>query len=246
VGGIEYNRTHPGTLLYDNAMMSLNLLEAGRIAGIKKFVGVGSVCEYPAQAQVPFQENRLWDGYPETSNGAYGLAKRLMLAQGRAYKDEFGLNSIHLLLINLFGPGDHYNPERSHVITALTNKLIDAKELGQAAVTVWGTGRATREFLYVDDAARAVVLATEKYDRPEPVNVGSGQEIAIRTLAENLKEIIGYQGELVWDSTKPDGQLRRCLDITLADREFGFRATTPFLDGLRSTVEDVLRQRKEA
>ena len=243
VGGIEYNKTHPGTLLYDNTAMTLNLMEAARRAGVSKFVGVGSVCEYPAFAPVPFVESDVWNGFPEPSNGAYGIAKRMMLAQGQAYRDEFGFNAIHLLMINLYGPGDHFTSERSHVIAALIHKFVTAKEQKQDSVTVWGTGKATREFLYVDDAADAVLRATELYNDREPMNIGSGHEISIRDLADMLKEIIGYSGELLWDTSKPDGQLRRQLDVSLAKEKIDFTAHTSLREGLELTVADFLKRR---
>jgi GDP-L-fucose synthase len=237
VGGIGANRNHPGKFFYDNAIMGLQLMEQARRFGVEKFVAIGTVCAYPKLTLVPFQEAELWNGYPEETNAPYGLAKKMLLVQSQAYRQEYGLNAIYLLPVNLYGPGDNFDPESSHVIPALIHKCLEAVEAGQEAVVVWGTGRASREFLYVEDAAEAIVLASEHYNDPEPVNVGSGVEICIKDLVELIAELTGFQGRLVWDSTKPDGQPRRCLDTSRAARAFGFRARTDFRQGLMRTID---------
>jgi GDP-L-fucose synthase len=237
VGGIGANRQHPGKFFYDNAIMGLQLMEQARRFGVEKFVAIGTVCAYPKLTSVPFQEAELWNGYPEETNAPYGLAKKMLLVQSQAYRQEYGFNAIYLLPVNLYGPGDNFDPETSHVIPALIHKCLEAVEAGQEAVSVWGTGTASREFLYVEDAAEAIVLAAEHYNDPEPVNVGSGVEIRIKELAELIAELTGFQGRLSWDSTKPDGQPRRCLDTSRAAHAFGFRARTDFRQGLMRTID---------
>lgn len=244
VGGIGFNRKHPGVAFYDNAAMGMNLLEQFRLAGGEKFVGVGSVCSYPKFAPVPFREKNLWDGYPEETNAPYGLAKKMMLVQSQAYRQEYGTNAVHLLMVNLYGPGDNFDPESSHVVPALIKKVAEAKKEGRPFIEAWGTGSATREFLYVDDAAEAIVLVAEKYDKGEPVNIGSSQEISIKDLLTTICRLMDYNGEIRWDSSKPDGQPRRCLDTSLAEKEFGFRAKTSMEDGLRQTINWFLKNNK--
>jgi GDP-L-fucose synthase len=236
VGGIGYNREHPAELFYDNIMIGAQMMEAARLTGVAKFVAVGTICAYPKLTPVPFREETLWDGYPEETNAPYGLAKKMLLVQAQAYRRQYGLNAIYLLPVNLYGPGDNFNPASSHAIPALIRKCVEAVEQKQEQVVVWGTGRATREFLYVEDAAEGVLLAAERYNGAEPVNLGSGMEITIRDLALLIARLTGFQGELVWDASKPDGQPRRCLDTGRAWQEFGFRAQTPFEEGLRRTV----------
>lgn len=237
VGGIGYNRDFPGTLFYDNLLMGVHMMEESRKAGVKKFVAIGTICAYPKFAPIPFHEDDLWNGYPEETNAPYGLAKKMMLVQSTAYRDQYGFNSIFLLPVNLYGPGDNFEPGSSHVIPALIKKFVEAKEKGEPSVTVWGDGSATREFCYVHDAARGVVLAAEKYDKSEPVNIGAGFEISIKDLAEKIKTLTGYIGEIVWDTSKPNGQPRRMLDTSRATTEFGFKAKTDFNIGLKETIE---------
>ena len=237
VGGIGANRRHPGQFFYDNAIMGLQLIEQARRYGIAKVVVLGTVCAYPKFTPVPFREADLWNGYPEETNAPYGLAKKMLLVQAQAYRQEYGLHAIYLVPVNLYGPGDNFDPETSHVIPALIRKCLEAVEGGQPDIVVWGTGRASREFLYVEDAAQAIVLAAEHYDDPEPVNLGSGQELSIKELVEVIAELTGFQGRLVWDPTKPDGQPRRCLDTTRAEQAFGFRARTPVREGLQRTID---------
>lgn len=244
VGGIGFNRKHPGAAFYDNAAMGMNLLEQFRLAGGEKFVGVGSVCSYPKFAPVPFRESELWNGYPEETNASYGLAKKMMLVQSQAYRQEYGTNAVHLLMVNLYGPGDNFDPESSHVVPALIKKVAEAKKEGRPFIEAWGTGSATREFLYVDDAAEAIVLAAEKYDKGEPVNIGAAQEISIKDLLTSICRLMNYNGEIRWDSSKPDGQPRRCLDTSLAEKEFGFRAKTSMEDGLKNTINWFLENNK--
>lgn len=236
VGGIGYNREFPGTLFYDNLLMGVHMMEESRKAGVKKFVAVGTICAYPKFAPVPFKEDDLWDGYPEETNAPYGLAKKMMLVQSTAYRDQYGFNSIFLLPVNLYGPGDNFKVESSHVIPALIKKFVEAKEQNLPTVTVWGTGKATREFCFVKDTARGIVLATEKYDKSDPVNLGAGFEISIKDLVEKIKSIVGYQGKIVWDKTKPDGQPRRMLDTSRAKAEFGYTAEVQFDQGLAETI----------
>jgi GDP-L-fucose synthase len=237
VGGIGFNRENPGTLFFDNLMMGTQLMEEARLAGVKKFVAVGTVCAYPKFTPVPFHEDNLWDGYPEETNAPYGLAKKMLLVQAQAYRQQYGFNSIYLLPVNLYGPGDNFDPRSSHVIPALIRKIMAAKQNRDKAVEVWGDGSASREFLYVDDAAEAIGLATERYEGSEPVNLGAGREITIKSLVTVLCDLIGYEGQIKWDTTKPNGQPRRSLDVGRAEKEFGFRSRTDFETGLRRTVE---------
>jgi GDP-L-fucose synthase len=243
VGGIGANRRHPGQFFYDNAIMGLQLMEQARLFGVEKFVVIGTVCAYPKFTPVPFQEADLWNGYPEETNAPYGLAKRMLLVQAQAYRQEYGFNAIYLLPVNLYGPGDNFDPETSHVIPALIRKCLEAVAEGQEEVVVWGTGQASREFLYVEDAAEAIVLAAERYDDPKPVNLGSSLEMSIKELVELIADLTGFKGRLVWDTTKPDGQPRRCLDTTLAEQAFGFRAHTDFREGLKRTIDWYRQQR---
>jgi GDP-L-fucose synthase len=236
VGGIGFNRENPATLFYDNIMMGVQMMEEARKAGVEKFVAVGTVCAYPKFTPVPFREDDLWDGYPEETNAPYGLAKKMLLVQAQAYRQQYGFNAIYLLPVNLYGPGDNFDPGSSHVIPALIRKIAAARDQGEPFVEVWGDGSASREFLYVDDAARGIVLAAERYNEPDPVNLGAGREISIRDLVGTLKDVIGYVGEIKWDRTKPNGQPRRYLDVERARTAFGFRAETDFMTGLRATV----------
>lgn len=235
-GGIGFNLAYPGEVFFDNIMMGTLLMEEARLAGVQKFVAIGTVCSYPKFAPVPFKEEEIWNGYPEETNAPYGLAKRMMMVQSRAYRQQYGFNSICLLPTNLYGPGDNFDLESSHVIPALIRKISDAKESGKDSITVWGTGKATREFLYVKDAAKGIVLASERYDKSEPVNLGSGFEISIKELVELIAGLAGFDGDIIWDTTKPNGQPMRCLDVTKAKREFGFEAETGFEEGLRETI----------
>ncbi|MDP3955537.1 MAG: GDP-L-fucose synthase, partial [bacterium] len=237
VGGIGANRAHPGRFFYDNAIMGIELIEQARIAGVGKLVSVGTVCSYPRLTPVPFREDDLWNGYPEETNAPYGLAKKMLLVQSQAYRQEYGFNAVFLIPVNLYGPGDNFDPETSHVIPALVRKFSEARERGLPSVEVWGTGAASREFLYVDDAARAIVLATERYDGAEPVNIGAGREITIRDLALTIARLCRYEGEVRWNSAMPDGQPRRMLDTSRARRLFAFAATTPLESGLQKTVD---------
>lgn len=243
VGGIGANRRHPGQFFYDNAIMGLQLLEQARLCGVEKCVVLGTVCAYPKFTPVPFCEADLWNGYPEETNAPYGLAKKMLLVQAQAYRQEYGLNAIYLLPVNLYGPGDNFDPETSHVIPALIRKCLEALDEGQDEVAVWGTGQASREFLYVGDAAEAIVLAAERYDEAEPVNLGSGRELSIKEVVELIAELTGFKGRLVWDHTKPDGQPRRSLDTTRAEQAFGFRARTDFREGLQRTITWYRQQR---
>lgn len=236
VGGIGYNQNNPAQLFYDNAIMGIQILEAARQEQVEKCVIIGTVCAYPKNTPVPFREDDLWDGYPEETNAPYGLAKKMLLVQSQAYRQEYGFNSIYLLPVNLYGPGDNFDPASSHVIPALIKKFSDARRSNQPYVEVWGSGSASREFFYVDDAARGIILATERYNNPEPVNLGSGSEISIRDLAYLIRDITGYQGEIRWDLTKPDGQPKRCLDVSRAEKEFGFKSGMPFKQGLERTI----------
>jgi GDP-L-fucose synthase len=237
VGGIGANRANPASFLYQNLMMGTLTLEAARRAGVRKFVGVGTICSYPKHTPVPFREEDLWNGYPEETNAPYGLAKKMLLVQSQAYRQQFGFDAIHLLPVNLYGPGDNFRPESSHVIPALIRKCIEAAERGEDRVLCWGDGTPTREFLFVEDCAEAIVLAAERYDGAEPVNVGSGNEISIRRLAELVAELTGFRGALAWDSSQPNGQPRRCLDTRRASEAFGFRAATDFREGLKRTID---------
>jgi len=237
VGGIGANQSHPAEFFYDNAIMGIELIEQARRLNVRKFVCLGTICAYPKFAHLPFCEEDLWNGYPEETNAPYGLAKKMLLVQSQAYRQEYGFNCIYLLPVNLYGPKDNFDPQTSHVIPALIRKMLEAKIRGERTVTLWGTGTVSREFLYVEDAAEAILLAAERYDKPEPVNVGSGNEISIRELATLLCKLTGFEGELVWDRTQPDGQPRRRLDVTRAEREFGFLARTSLAAGLRQTIE---------
>ncbi len=236
VGGIGANRAHPAEFFFSNLMMGTQLMHESWRLGVKKFVTIGTVCAYPKVTPIPFREESLWNGYPEETNAPYGLAKKMLLVQGQAYRDEYGFNAIYLLPTNLYGPGDNFDLESSHVIPALIRKFAEAKERGDAQVVAWGTGKPTREFLYVDDAAEGIALATERYNKPDPVNIGSGFEISIKELTETIAELVGYTGTVVWDHDKPDGQPRRALDTSRAETEFGFRATTGFREGLAEVV----------
>jgi GDP-L-fucose synthase len=237
VGGIGANRENPGSFYYQNLIMGAMLMEYARQAGVEKFVAIGTICAYPKFTPVPFREEDLWVGYPEETNAPYGIAKKGLLVQSQAYRAQYGFNSIYLLPVNLYGPRDNFDTRSSHVIPALIRKCVEAVERGDEVLEVWGTGRATREFLYVDDAAEAIVLATEHYDGVEPVNLGAGFEISIKDLAERIARLSGFRGRLVWNTSLPDGQPRRCLDTTRAAAYFGFRASTPFDEGLRRTIE---------
>jgi GDP-L-fucose synthase len=237
VGGIGANRDNPGTFFYQNVMMGALTMEYARKVGVEKFVGVGTICEYPKVAPVPFLERDLWNGYPEETNAPYGIAKKMLLVQGQAYRQQYAFDAIHLLPVNLYGPHDNFDPASSHVIPALVRKCLEAVETDAGEVVCWGTGNATREFLYVEDCADAIVRATEQYDRPEPVNLGAGFEISIRDLAELIASLTGFKGRLTFDRTKPDGQPRRSLDVSRAKNSFGFAATTDFRTGLKRTIE---------
>jgi GDP-L-fucose synthase len=236
VGGIGANRDNPGSFFYENAIMGIELMEQARRFGVSKFVQVGTVCAYPKFAPIPFSEDDIWNGYPEETNAPYGLAKKILLVQAQAYREQYGFNAIYLLPVNLYGPGDNIDLHNSHVIPAMIRKCVDAREAQAESVEVWGTGKPTREFLYVDDAARAIFLATERYNKPAPVNIGSSDEISIKDLIELVAELTEFKGKIVWDSSKPDGQPRRKLNVERAEKEFGFRSSTPFRTGLRETI----------
>ncbi len=245
VGGIGYNRDFPGQLFYDNLTMGLNLVEASRLAKVKKFVQVGTVCAYPKFPEhIPFKEEDLWKGYPEETNAPYGIAKLALLEMIQAYRRQYGFNGIYLLPTNLYGPGDNFDPKSSHVIPALIKKFVEAKQQSSPEVVVWGTGKASREFLFVDDAARAIVLAAQKYDKSEPVNIGSNNEVKIKQLVEMIGEVTGFKGRIVWDKTKPDGQPRRKLNVSKAKKEFGFVSKVGFKQGLKKTIEWYIKQAK--
>jgi GDP-L-fucose synthase len=244
VGGIGANRENPGRFFYSNMAMGLHLIEQARIRGIKKFVQVGTICAYPKFTPVPFKEEELWNGYPEETNAPYGIAKKALLVMLQAYRQQYGLNGVYLLPVNLYGPGDNFNPASSHVIPALIRKFVEAQEGRQQEVVVWGTGKASREFLYVEDCARGIVMAMRDYDGPEPVNLGAGFEITIKELALKIQKLAGYDGKLVWDHSKPDGQPRRSLDTSRAARLFGFRAEVGFDEGLQKTVQWYRQNRK--
>ena len=243
VGGIGETRLHPGDFYYQNLMMGALTIEEARTAGVSKLIAVGTVCAYPKDITVPFKEQDLWNGYPEETNAPYGLAKKMMLVQLQAYRRQFGFNGVYLIPVNLYGPGDHFNDISSHVISAMIYKFTEAKESGKREVVLWGTGKPTREFLYVDDCARAIVLAAKKYDGAEPVNVGSGQEISIRALAGLIAKEVGYTGKLAWDTSRPDGQPRRLFDSSRARKWFGFKAQMQFEKGLRLTIQDYMKKR---
>jgi GDP-L-fucose synthase len=245
VGGIGFNQNYPGELFYDNAIMGIQLIEAARREGVEKCVILGTVCAYPKFTPVPFGEDELWNGYPEETNAPYGLAKKMLLVQSQAYRQQYGFNSIYLLPVNLYGPGDNFNPDSSHVIPALIKKFVEAVREKKPSVDVWGTGSASREFLYVEDAARGIVLATERYNKPEPVNIGAGKEISIKDLVTIIKEQTGFTGEIHWDTTRPDGQPRRCLVTSRAEKEYGFVAQVPFDEGLRRTVDWFIEHTRE-
>lgn len=237
VGGIGYNRQIPGEMFYDNILMGTYMMEESRKAGVDKFVAIGTICAYPKFAPLPFKEEDLWNGYPEETNAPYGLAKKMMLVQSLAYRDQYNFDSIFLLPVNLYGPGDNFNPKSSHVVPALIKKFVDAEKNGENEVVVWGTGKATREFLFVEDAADGILLAAEKYNKSDPINLGAGFEIPIKTLVEKIAEITEFKGKIVWDSSKPDGQPRRMLDTSKAKKEFGFVAETNFDLGLKKTID---------
>jgi GDP-L-fucose synthase len=236
VGGIGANRKHPGSFFYDSLMMGTMMLEYARLAGVPKFVGVGTICSYPKFTPVPFREEDLWNGYPEETNASYGLAKKMLLVQSQAYRAEYGYNAIHLMPTNLYGPNDNFHPENAHVIPDLIRKMVEAQNAGSNEIVLWGDGTPTREFLYVKDAAEGIARGAAYYNSPEPVNLGSGMEISIRELAETIGKEVGFSGQIRWDSSKPNGQPRRQLDVSRAENEFGFRAHTSFQEGLRATV----------
>jgi GDP-L-fucose synthase len=237
VGGICFNQASPGEMFYDNIIMGVQLMETARIAKVEKFMAVGTVCAYPKFTPVPFKEENLWSGYPEETNAPYGLAKKMLLVQAQAYRQQYGFNAIYLLPVNMYGPFDTFDPEKSHVIAALIKKVYDAKKEGKNYIELWGTGKATREFLYVEDGTEGIILATEKYDKPEPINLGSGMEISIKDLAKLICKLMDFKGEIRWDTSKPDGQPRRRLDTSRAEKEFGFKAKTDFNEGLRKTIK---------
>ena len=237
VGGIGANMQNQGKFFFDNLMMGVQMMEQGRIFGVEKFVAIGTICAYPKFTPLPFKEEDLWNGYPEETNAPYGLAKKMLLVQSQAYRRQYDFNSIYLLPVNLYGPGDNFDPDSSHVIPALIEKVFDAKDKGEARIVAWGSGKVTREFLYVEDAAEGIVLATEKYNKADPINLGAGFEISIMELAGLICELAGFDGEIEWDVSKPDGQPRRCLDTSKAKEEFGFEAKTDFREGLRKTIE---------
>ncbi len=246
VGGIGFNQKFPGLLFYDNAMMGIQMIEAARREGVEKCVVLGTVCAYPKFTPVPFQEKDLWYGYPEETNAPYGLAKKMLLVQSQAYRQQYGFNSVYLLPVNLYGPRDNFNPESSHVIPALIKKFVEAVEDGHRTVEIWGTGAASREFLYVDDCARAIVLAAEHYNKPDPVNIGAGREITIKELVKLIGNLVGFKGEVHWDTSKPDGQPRRCLDVSRAKHEFDFEARTSFEEGLKVTIDWYMNNKSQA
>lgn len=246
VGGIGANRQNSGKFFYDNLMIGVQMMEQGRVFGLEKFVAIGTVCAYPKFTPVPFEEKDLWNGYPEETNAPYGLAKKMLLVQAQAYRQQYGFNSIYLIPVNLYGPGDNFSPEFSHVIPALIKKCVDAIEKRKDEIIVWGTGKPTREFLYVEDAAGGIVLATDRYNKSEPVNLGAGFEISIKDLVNLIARLTGFSGRIIWDTSKPDGQPRRRLDTSKAEREFGFKAKTSFEEGLIKTVEWYKEQRLKA
>ena len=245
VGGIGANREHPGEFFYKNLMMGVQLIEHGRLRGIEKFVAIGTVCLYPKFTPVPFKEDDIWNGYPEETNAPYGLAKKMLLVQSQSYRAEYGFNSIFLVPVNLYGPGDNFDPASSHVIPALIKKCVDAIDSGADYIKCWGTGAASREFIYVTDAADGILLATEKYDKPEAVNIGAGFEITIKDLVEKIAKFADFGGEIRWDSSRPDGQPRRRLDVSRAKAEFGFEAKMDFDEGLKKTIQWYVEHRKQ-
>ncbi len=237
VGGIGYNQEKPGELFYDNLMMGTQLMECARRNNVEKFVAIGTICAYPKFTPVPFKEEDLWKGYPEETNAPYGFAKKMMLVQSQAYRSQYGFNSIFLLPVNLYGPRDNFDPKSSHVIPALIKKMVDAKKRGLDEVEIWGSGKASREFLYVEDCAKGILKGAEEYNKSDPVNLGAGFEITIKDLAYKIKDLVGFKGSLRWNLEKPDGQPRRCLDTSKAEKEFGFKAKTDFDEGLRKTID---------
>jgi GDP-L-fucose synthase len=243
VGGIGANRRHPGKFFYENLMMGVHLIEQARLRNLEKLVALGTVCSYPKFTPVPFKEDDLWNGYPEETNAPYGLAKKMLLVQSQSYRTEYGLNSIFLVPVNLYGPGDNFNPDSSHVIPALIKKCVDAIDAGDDHIVCWGTGKASREFIYVNDAAEGILLATERYNGPEPVNIGAGFEITIKDLVDKIVKLTGFKGEIRWDSSKPDGQPRRWLDVSRAKQLFGFEAQMSFDEGLKRTIDWFLETR---
>jgi len=242
IGGIGLNKEKPAELFYDNALMGIQLMEAARINGVKKFVTIGTVCAYPKKAPIPFKESDLWNGYPVEVTAPYGMAKKMLLVQGMAYYQQYGFKSIFLLPVNLYGPGDHFESEYSHVMPALIRRIVDAKINKERKVVIWGSGKATREFLYADDAAEAIILATEKYEKLDPVNLGSGSEISIKKLVKIICAVVDYKGKIVWDKSKPDGVMRRKLNVSKAYREFGFKAKTELSKGIKTTADWYLKQ----
>ncbi len=246
VGGIGLNREKPGTLFYDNLIMGAQLIEEARIAKVEKFVCMGTICAYPKFSPIPFKEEDLWNGYPEETNAPYGIAKKTLLVQLQAYRQQYGFNGIYLLPVNLYGPHDNFNPESSHVIPAIIKKIYDAKKENRNSITMWGTGKPTREFIYVEDAAEGIVSATEKYDKGDPINIGAGFEISIKELVSLISRLMDFKGEIKWDTTKPDGQPRRMLDTSQAEKEFGFKAKTNFEDGLKKTIKWYEKHRKNS
>ena len=241
VGGIGANRANPGKFFYENLMMGVQMMDLGRQAGIEKFVAIGTICAYPKFTPVPFREENLWDGYPEETNAPYGLAKKMLLVQAQGYRQQYDFNGIYLLPVNLYGPGDNFDPKSSHVIPALIKKCVDAIENKDREITVWGTGKPTREFLYVGDAAEGILLASEKYNKPDPVNLGASFEISIKDLVDLVVKLTGFKGRILWDNTMPDGQPKRMLDTSRAEKEFGFRAKTDFEEGLKKTIDWYIR-----
>ena len=237
VGGIMYNKNHPGSMLYENLKMSLNIMEAARVNGVNKIVNIGTTCAYPANSPVPFKESNLWNGYPAKETAPYGLAKKMLLELGKGYKEEYDLNSIFLLPVNLYGPGDHFEGDNTHVIPALISRFVKAKEKHQTKVIIWGSGKATREFLFIDDAADGILLATENYNEPDPINLGTGIETSIKDIVEMISNLVGYSGTIYWDNTKPDGTLRRSVDVRMAEKKIGFHAKTFLKSGLQTTIE---------
>jgi len=237
VGGIGANQKNPGKYFYDNLIMGAQLMEQSRLFGVEKFVAIGTICSYPKYTPAPFRESDLWAGYPEETNAPYGLAKKMMLVQSQAYREQYGFNSIFLLPVNLYGPGDNFDLETSHVIPAIIRKCVEAERNGETSIVLWGTGEVTREFIYVDDAAEAIVAATRSFDQSDPVNIGSGQETTIKDLAELIKSLTGFRGDILWDASKPDGQPRRLLDVSKARDSFGFEARTSLLAGLQKTID---------
>jgi GDP-L-fucose synthase len=236
VGGIGFNQKNPGTLFYDNILMGVQIIEAARLEGVQKFIEVGTVCAYPKFTPIPFKEDDLWNGYPEETNAPYGIAKKALLVMAQAYRQQYGMNIIFLLPVNLYGPGDNFDLESSHVIPAFIRKFIEAVRKDEKDVTIWGTGSASREFLYVEDAAEAILAAAEKYDKPDPINLGTGKEVTIKELVNLVAKLTGFEEQIVWDTSRPDGQPRRCLDVTRAKREFDFEAKTDLVTGLIKTI----------